>query len=47
MWTKGKINEGFTSFVQLKDYTAEGVSSAIFCDLDKMKINEDPGKLIT
>lgn len=42
----GKINERFISFVQPKNHNAEGVSDAILCELDKMKISEIPEKLI-
>lgn len=42
----GKVNERFISFVQPKDHSAEGISDAIFCELDKMNVNETPEKLI-
>ena len=43
---KGNINERFISFLEPKNHSAEGVSDTIFSELEKMKVNETPEKLI-
>ncbi|XP_049800118.1 zinc finger MYM-type protein 1-like [Schistocerca nitens] len=42
----GQINERFISFVRPKSHSADDVTAAVLCELEKMNVHETPEKLI-